>query len=103
MQQVNKNLKQTCITNNMFYIDNSNINKSGLNNSKLHLNSKGSARLAVQMINFLMGDDLYKSRKGNFQKSAIRRMEILLTIQTTRAVSNMTCDVESNMTCDVQQ
>ena len=80
MQQVNKNLKQTCITNNMFYIDNSNINKSGLNNSKLHLNSKGSARLAVQMINFLMGDErsLYKSRKGNFQKSAIRRMEILL-------------------------
>ena len=80
MQQVNKNLKQTCITNNMFYIDNSNINKSGLNNSKLHLNSKGSAWLAVQMINFLMGDErsLYKSRKGNFQKSAIRRMEILL-------------------------
>ena len=35
------------------FIDNSNIDKSGLGQRKLHLNSKGTARLAMNYLNFL--------------------------------------------------
>ncbi len=80
VQEVNKDLKQICINYDAHFVDNSNVNKSGLNNSKLHLNPKGSAVLAVQIIKFLRGDrhNSTSSQKQDFQKSAIRQMENLL-------------------------
>jgi hypothetical protein len=42
-----------CVTNNYSFIHHDNIDESCLNNSKLHLNAKGSALLVVDFINFL--------------------------------------------------
>ena len=50
---VNEKLKKLCLDNNFAYIDNSAIDKTCLNGSKLHLNNKGSTLLAVRFIKFL--------------------------------------------------
>ncbi len=85
MREVNKNLKQICINYDAHFIENSNVNKSGLNNSKLHINPKGSAVLSVQIIKFREESDLIQPSPKKqecfflhtFQKSAIRMMENL--------------------------
>jgi hypothetical protein len=77
VQEVNKDLRQICKNYDAHFIDNTNVDTSGLNNSKLHLNPKGSAVLAVQIIKFLRGSR-YTSQKQDFQKSVIRQMENLL-------------------------
>ena len=50
---VNEKLKNLCLDNNFTYIDYSAIDKTCLNGSKLHLNSKGSSLLAARFIKFL--------------------------------------------------
>ena len=40
--EVNMNLKKYCEGKGLVFIENDNINESGLNNSKLHLNKKGT-------------------------------------------------------------
>ena len=75
----------------MFYIDNSNVNKTGLNNNKLHLNSKGSALLAVQIIKFLRGDQHKPSKITKRKFSEINDTtdgnSSEETIQTARTVT----------------
>ena len=51
LHDVNENLKSLSESNNFKFIDNSIIDNSCLNSSKLHLNSKGSSLLAVKFIN----------------------------------------------------
>ena len=51
--EVNEHLKRLAIHSNFLFIDNSVIDSSCVNNSKLHLNDKGTALLAVQFIKFL--------------------------------------------------
>ena len=55
IRDVNSAIKEMCVTNNYSFIHHDNIDESCLNNSKLHLNTKGSALLAVDFINFLRG------------------------------------------------
>ena len=55
IRDVNSAIKEMCVTNNYSFIHHDNIDESCLNNSKLHLNAKGSALLAVDFINFLRG------------------------------------------------
>ena len=44
-KEVNKNLQKLCNNNNLFYIDNENINLGMLNKSGLHLNEYGTTQL----------------------------------------------------------
>ena len=54
---VNKILKTFCNQNEWGYVDHSNISpQHDLNRSGLHLNTKGTARLATNFINYLRGD-----------------------------------------------
>ena len=51
-----ESLKSLSVSNNFTFTDNSIIDNSCLNSSKLHLNSKGSSLLAVKFINFVRSD-----------------------------------------------
>ena len=54
---VNKILKTFCNQNGWGYVDHSNISpEHDLSRSGLHLNTKGTARLATNFINYLRGD-----------------------------------------------
>ena len=53
LSEVNEKLKEMSNRNGFHFIDNSRIDGSCLNGSKLHLNSKGSAYLATSFIKFL--------------------------------------------------
>ena len=62
---VNKGLGLICAKLNISFIDNSTIDDTCLNKSRLHLNEKGSATLAVHFITFLRGDRVHHLRLGN--------------------------------------
>ena len=51
--EVNEKLKEMSSRNGFHFIDNSHIDGSSLNGSKLHLNAKGSAYLATSFIKIL--------------------------------------------------
>lgn len=53
LSEVNEKLKEMSSRNGFHFIDNSHIDGSCLNGSKLHLNAKGSAYLATSFIKFL--------------------------------------------------
>ena len=53
---MNNQLKHICGESDYISIDNSMIDESGLNNSKLHLSPKGSAPLATHFIKFINPD-----------------------------------------------
>ena len=73
--KVNEEIGQVCTKLNALFIDNSTIDHSCLNDSKLHLNAKGSAILAVHLIKFLKGGKAStstspkKQRYEDFQRS----------------------------------
>ena len=78
--KVNEMVQLMAKDNNIVYIDNSIIDASALNGSRLHLNSKGSSLLALQFIKFLRsGSDTFnQSRKAGFRPPAIQRLGKLL-------------------------
>ena len=77
--EVNERVKLTAVDNNFTYIDNSVIDASALNGSRLHLNAKGSSLLAVQFIKFLRsGSGKYNQSLKGFQSSAIQQLVKLL-------------------------
>ena len=55
IEEVNNKIKDMCSRNGYNTILHNNINETCLNNSKLHLNAKGTALLAVGFIKFLRG------------------------------------------------
>ena len=64
LNQTNKDLRSLCIRQGYTFIDiNANINFSALNSSKLRLNPKGTAYLAVNFINFLR-NKVYSKRRS---------------------------------------
>ena len=65
--KVNEQLKLLCDRSNLTFIDNSIIDESGLNNSKLHLSAKGSAILATRFIKFLNPDRKFMNQSGGNQ------------------------------------
>ena len=86
LREVNKEIGHICTKLDVSFIDNSIINDSFLNNSKLHLNGKGSAILAAHFINFLKGGIgnvstlPRKPRFEDFQRSAMQKLGELLKI-----------------------
>ena len=53
IKETNIKLKNYCSGNGFIFVDNDNINESCLNNSKLHLNKKGTQRLAKNILSSL--------------------------------------------------
>ena len=51
--EINSKLKRYCDSKDMVFIDNKNIDESGLNRSWLHLNRKGTSLLSRNFSNFL--------------------------------------------------
>ena len=86
IKEVNKEIGHICTKLDVSFIDNSIVNDSCLNNSKLDLNAKGSAILAVHFINFLKGGNVStlprprKPRYEDFQRSAMQKLGELLKI-----------------------
>ena len=86
IDEVNKELQHICMQLDVSFIDNTTIDDTCLNGSKLHLNAKGSAILAVHFIKFLKGGSASTSpskRRQNyedFQRSAIQKLGELLKI-----------------------
>lgn len=86
IQEVNNELERVCTKLDIAFVDNSTLDDTCLNGSKLHLNAKGSAILAVHFIQFLRGDRPTTSprkkspRREDFQKSAIQKLGELLKI-----------------------
>ena len=84
---VNKGLGLICAKLNISFIDNSTIDDTCLNRSRLHLNEKDSAILAVHFITFLRGHRASltprKQRHEDFQQSAIQKLGELLKMIAT--------------------
>ena len=77
--KVNEMVQLMAKDKNIVCIDNSVIDASALNDSKLHLNAKGSSPLAVQFIKFLRsGSDKFNQSRKGFQSPAIQRLRKLL-------------------------
>ncbi len=78
-QETNELLKDLCLKEGYTYIENGNIDATCLNGSKLHLNAKGSALLAVHFIKFLRGTSS-RSSAGGFPKELRQLGELLMKI-----------------------
>ena len=76
IKELNELLKDLCLKEGYTYIENVNIDATCLNGSKLHLNSKGSALLAVHFIKFLRGRNP-RSSIGDFPKGLRKLGELL--------------------------
>ena len=66
-QETNELLKDLCSKEGYTYIENGSIDATCLNGSKLYLNAKGSALLAVHFIKFIRGTSS-RSSAGGFPK-----------------------------------
>ena len=53
IKETNVKLKNYCLGNGFIFVDNDNMNESCLNNSKLHLNKKGTQGLAKNIVSSL--------------------------------------------------
>ncbi|CAB4003018.1 Scavenger receptor cysteine-rich type 1 M130 [Paramuricea clavata] len=78
-QKTNELLKDLCSKEGYTYIENGNIDATCLNGSKLHLNAKGSALLAVHFIKFIRGTSS-RSSAGGFPKELRQLGELLRMI-----------------------
>ena len=80
---VNEKLKKLCLDSNFTYIDNSTIDQTCLNGSKLHLNGKGSSLLAVRFIKFLRAQSSRKQHdhtgERDFQMALLKQVGEMLT------------------------
>ena len=89
IKDVNKELGFICAKLNISFIHNSTIDDTCLNKSKLHLNAKDSAILALHFITFLTGDRALltprNQRHDDFQQSAIQKLGELLRMIVTPA------------------
>ena len=77
LSEVNEKLKEVSSRNGFHFIDNSLIDGSCLNSSKLRLNSKGSAYLATSFIKFLR-PSANKSRRPQGFHAPLRQLGQLI-------------------------
>ena len=79
------------------FIDNANINSSALNSSKLHLNPKGTAYLAVNFINFLRNKVYSKRRSKQLSNQDFQNAQLLQlgNYLTTLAMTNPTQSMQT--------
>ena len=84
IKEVNAKIKIITQNHDVKFIDNSSLDKSSLNCSKLHLNSKGSATPATHFINFTHGGKStskpQKGSKRDFHKGNMIQLEELLKL-----------------------
>ena len=92
LDNVNSQLSSACNEHGFGFIDNNLIDNSCLNGSKLHLNAKGSALLAVQFIKFLRSSKAnsgtstkWNKRQGFQQVSTLRQLgQFLMNLGTAQ-------------------
>lgn len=86
IEETNKLLKELCLKQGYTFIDNDNLDATCLNGSKLHLNAKGSALLAVHFIKFLRKGQNPRKSAGDFPKQLQQLGELLRVLmpQTTK-------------------
>ena len=97
LNQTNKGLRSLCIRQGYTFIDNANINSSALNSSKLHLNPKGTAYLAVNFINFLRNKVYSKRRSKQLSNQDFQNAQLLQlgNYLTTLAMTNPTQSMQT--------
>ena len=88
IEEVNKILKQKCLSDGMSFIDNFSIDNTCLNSSNIHLNAKATAFLATKFIKFLRGNQhsMSSSRNEDFHISTLHQLGNLLRMITTSPV-----------------
>ncbi len=86
IREVNEKIKSMSTKYAIKFIDNSTLDRTSLNSSKLHLNSKGSAILATHFISFIkngQSSSLPRRRsRQDFQADIMNHLEELLTVIT---------------------
>ena len=88
IMDVNKKVEEFCDKRGFEFIDNQNIDNSCLNGSNMHLNSKGSAYLAVNFIKFIRGKDVqsnyhhHTSKDFRFPSHQLHLLENIVKILT---------------------
>ena len=88
IMDVNKKIEEFCDKRGFEFIDNQNIDNSCLNGSNIHLNSKGSAYLAVNFIKFIRSKDVqsnyhhHKSKDFRFPSHQLHLLENIVKILT---------------------
>jgi hypothetical protein len=84
VNEVNEKIKAISLKHSVKFIDNSSLDETSLNSSKLHLNSKGAAILATHFINFIKGgkpsSQLRNRSRRDFQTETINQLEELLKL-----------------------
>ena len=84
VNEVNEKIKAISLKHSVKFIDNSSLDETSLNSSKLHLNSKGTAILATHFINFIKGgkpsSQLRNRPRRDFQTGTINHLEELLKL-----------------------
>jgi hypothetical protein len=95
VMDVNKKIEEFCNNMGFEFIDNQNIDNSCLNGSNLHLNSKGSAYLAVNFIKFIRGKDIqstyhpHTSKDFRFPSHQLYLLENIVKMLTPPRRSNI--------------
>ncbi len=87
VMDVNKKIEEFCNNMGFEFIDNQNIDNSCLNGSNLHLNSKGSAYLAVNFIKFIRGKDIQSTY--HFPSHQLYLLENIVKMLTPPRRSNI--------------
>ena len=83
INQLNRIIEDLSKKHNVSFIDNGNINSTCLNNSRLHLNAKGSAFLATNFIRFLKGDQhmsIQRPRRSSAEDFHAIANQLLMTL-----------------------
>ena len=82
--KVNEKIKSMTPKYDVTFIDNSSLNKTSLNGSKLHLNAKGSAILASHFISFIRGGQSLRHSprrsRRDFQMDTMNQLQELLKL-----------------------
>ena len=82
--KVNEKIKSITPKYDVTFIDNSSLDKTSLNGSKLHLNAKGSAILASHFISFIKGGQSLrhspKRSRRDFQMDTMNQLQELLKL-----------------------
>ena len=84
INEVNEKIKTITPKHEVKFIDNSSLDKTSLNVSKLHLNAKGSAILATHFIGFIKGGQSptysLRSSRQDFQMGTMNQLQELLKL-----------------------
>ena len=81
------NVRKLCTEQGYSFIDNCNIDSSGLNNSKLHLNAKGTSYLAVNFIKVIRHKKPKEISRLPRQSENFHRSQ-LLQLETQKILRN---------------